>query len=170
MECNLVRKGKNSFKETRKQKTNLHHVSGPLVITYLHVTLWHRAEDQWRECNMKACWKMLRHGKNESSIFPIWRGRKNQHHSPPGKEKEILSPTSLALLWVSDWTKRPPLVSQSRVSAANIFLVKLWNYAFKPVFCWYYSSFGFIVFGFFFSFLSSKEGFIGIFLSKYFLA
>lgn len=157
MECNLVRKGKNCFKETRKQKTNLHHVSGPLVITYLHVTLCHQAEDQWRECNMKACWKMLRHGKNESSIFPIWRGRKNQHHSPPGKEKEILSPTSLALLWVSDWTKWPPLVSQSRVSAANTFLVKLSNYAFKPVFCWYYSSFGFIVFGVYLNFYPQRK-------------
>lgn len=41
-------------------------------------------------------------------------------------------------------------LSQSHVSDANIFLVKLWHYTFKPVFCWYYYSFCFVVVVFYF--------------------
>lgn len=125
----------------RKQRKNIHHISGTLVIICLHVT-W-----SWRSMERVQHESMLENVKN---TVP-YGGRKSQHHSPPGKEKEIRSPTSLALLWVSDWTKWPPLVSLNRhVSDANIFLVKLWNYAFKPVFCWYHSSVWFVVVVFYF--------------------
>lgn len=90
-------------------------------------------------------------GEEWTFFIPHVEGTKNQRNSPPGKEKEILSLSSLALLWVSDWTKWPPLVSLNHhVSDTNTFSEKLWNYDFKPVFCWYYSSFCFVLVVFYF--------------------